>query len=493
MKKVVAVLLTLLLLMGTGSLAFANGSQLSTATLPAHSEYEFEYQLPSNVVTDKEAALGVTFQTSKLGADGYEGVHFEIEADYDGSDGDVVFAGKDSDNHSLSFTNSGNWGTIDLPASYDKTFDWDLQFSKAGDYTITFTALDENNTEIAKIDEEIKVSDAGFIFTVPDKLLVDTEETLKVALVTEQDYENVHYEIAKTDGDGDILFKVQNSDESWLSFTNKGSWGTGFDIAGPYNVSTDWVLKFSEAGEYTVTYKLVDDNDDVLVKGSQELVVKDSTISDDEDNDEDSDENIDEDNSQGGGNTHGLLNALRNHLKAKKNGNTHARSVSTAKLMELLMSRGLTKADIEEAIEELEAALQNYQEATDDDYKALGKMHKLNNEEHETYIKGKKVEFDVPPMLEKGRTLVPFRKIAEELGAIVTWNPIDKTITVTKGDKEVVIQIDKGTALVDGKEVKLDVPAKVYKNRTLVPLRFLAESLNAKVDYYSEGAMIVIN
>jgi hypothetical protein len=134
---------------------------------------------------------------------------------------------------------------------------------------------------------------------------------------------------------------------------------------------------------------------------------------------------------------------------------------------------------------------------TDDDYKALSRMYKLKGEKHKTFINGKKAKFDVKPVVEKGRTLVPFRKMAEELGANVIWIDSEKKVIVTKGKTTVILVLGQTAAIIDKdgdiKTANLEVPAKIHNNRTMVPLRFLSESLDANVDYYPEGALIVVN
>ena len=52
--------------------------------------------------------------------------------------------------------------------------------------------------------------------------------------------------------------------------------------------------------------------------------------------------------------------------------------------------------------------------------------------------------------------------------------------------------VDKQEALVNGKQVKLDVPPTVVKGRTLVPLRFIGEALGAKVDYEAKARKITV-
>ncbi|KJS81684.1 MAG: hypothetical protein JM58_16470 [Peptococcaceae bacterium BICA1-8] len=146
--------------------------------------------------------------------------------------------------------------------------------------------------------------------------------------------------------------------------------------------------------------------------------------------------------------------------------------------------------ELEKALERMEIAVNG--ETDDDDYKLLAKMHELKGKKYETYINGKKAKFDVPPMNKDGRTLAPFRAIAEALDADVDWDADSNTVTVTKDGKVVKLKIGSKKALVNGEEVTLDVAPEVYNNRTLIPLRFLAESLDTEVDYYIEGSMIVV-
>ena len=53
-------------------------------------------------------------------------------------------------------------------------------------------------------------------------------------------------------------------------------------------------------------------------------------------------------------------------------------------------------------------------------------------------LDGKDVTSSAAPIIEKGRTLVPIRFIAEEMGANVHWNGKDRVVTIEK-DKKIVI------------------------------------------------------
>ena len=107
-------------------------------------------------------------------------------------------------------------------------------------------------------------------------------------------------------------------------------------------------------------------------------------------------------------------------------------------------------------------------------------------------IDGEKLELDVPPQLVEQRTLVPLRAIFEKLGATVEWDQATQTATATKGTDVVQITIDSTTAYVNGQAQTLDVPAMAIDGRTLVPVRFVSESLQADVQWIQESQTVQI-
>ncbi len=107
-------------------------------------------------------------------------------------------------------------------------------------------------------------------------------------------------------------------------------------------------------------------------------------------------------------------------------------------------------------------------------------------------LNGRTLSFDVPPMIINDRTMVPFRKIFEELDATVDYNPDGQYITATAGSTEIKLQVNSNTATVNGETVELDAPPVIIDERTLVPVRFVAESLNASVDWNNNTRMVSI-
>ena len=101
-------------------------------------------------------------------------------------------------------------------------------------------------------------------------------------------------------------------------------------------------------------------------------------------------------------------------------------------------------------------------------------------------------ENDVEPIIEKDRTMLPARFIAENLGATVEWDGEARVVTVKNEEVEIKLTIDSDVALVNGVEEKLDSPAFIANDRTYTPVRFIAEKLGALVDWDPSLKMVLI-
>lgn len=102
---------------------------------------------------------------------------------------------------------------------------------------------------------------------------------------------------------------------------------------------------------------------------------------------------------------------------------------------------------------------------------------------------------DVPALVQypvpggNGRTLVPVRLVAEQLGAQVLWVSENRQVILLREEDTIVLTLGSATALVNGQSVELPggVPAGVVKYQgkesTMVPLRFVSEQLGAQVEW----------
>lgn len=104
------------------------------------------------------------------------------------------------------------------------------------------------------------------------------------------------------------------------------------------------------------------------------------------------------------------------------------------------------------------------------------------------YINDSPKEIDVPPKIIEGRTYLPIRWIAEPLGAEVEWNGNEKKVTVILKSTIIELWINKNVAKVNENYVFIDadnpnVVPLIIQGRTMLPIRFVAESLGCKVDW----------
>ena len=119
-------------------------------------------------------------------------------------------------------------------------------------------------------------------------------------------------------------------------------------------------------------------------------------------------------------------------------------------------------------------------------------------------LDGNPIEFDVKPEIIDGRTMVPLRKIFEEIGASVKWDNDTQTVSARKNKKTITLsidsadlQIDKGDTDEEGnpiyETVTLEVPAQIVSGRTLVPARAISESFGLNVDWDEDNQKVIIS
>ncbi|MBR5535529.1 MAG: chitobiase/beta-hexosaminidase C-terminal domain-containing protein, partial [Clostridia bacterium] len=80
------------------------------------------------------------------------------------------------------------------------------------------------------------------------------------------------------------------------------------------------------------------------------------------------------------------------------------------------------------------------------------------------------------PVIVNDRTLVPLRAIFEAMGAEVVWDDAAKTVKATREDTTISLAIGSDQLYVNGEAVTIDVPAQIINDRTMIPVRAIAES-----------------
>lgn len=100
---------------------------------------------------------------------------------------------------------------------------------------------------------------------------------------------------------------------------------------------------------------------------------------------------------------------------------------------------------------------------------------------------------DQEPVIENGVTLVPIRPIAEALGLDVTWDEPSQLVTLKKDSFYIELTIGSSVAQTSNGEKQLAAAPKIIGGRTMLPLRFIAETLGLKVLWNDEYKRVVIN
>ncbi|MEF2244234.1 stalk domain-containing protein [Paenibacillus sp. IITD108] len=101
-------------------------------------------------------------------------------------------------------------------------------------------------------------------------------------------------------------------------------------------------------------------------------------------------------------------------------------------------------------------------------------------------------DHNVTPVIRQGTTLLPIASIISKLGGATTWNSTEKKVTITLNKNTIELWIDRKTALVNGVTKALTVPPVIIKGRTMIPVRFVTENLGADVSWHKDSQMVLI-
>ena len=112
------------------------------------------------------------------------------------------------------------------------------------------------------------------------------------------------------------------------------------------------------------------------------------------------------------------------------------------------------------------------------------------------FVGGSKTSVDpmnkkVVPVIVNDRTLVPVRFIAESFGATVDWDGSRDLVTVQIGEDTIQLVLNSQEMTVNEQTVLLDVPATTIEDRTMIPLRAMAEAIGKKVFWDDRGLIVI--
>lgn len=97
-------------------------------------------------------------------------------------------------------------------------------------------------------------------------------------------------------------------------------------------------------------------------------------------------------------------------------------------------------------------------------------------------INGQKYQFSRSPVIKNGTTYIPLRDVAETLGAEVWWNASSKTVGINKDNTKISFVVGSNKVRVNDRLIEMQ-PAYIDNRTTMVPLRFISESLGMDVHW----------
>ncbi|RJE86926.1 copper amine oxidase N-terminal domain-containing protein [Paenibacillus sp. 1011MAR3C5] len=93
------------------------------------------------------------------------------------------------------------------------------------------------------------------------------------------------------------------------------------------------------------------------------------------------------------------------------------------------------------------------------------------------------------------RTMGSVRLVGNALGVLddnIEWDDQARTVTMEKNKTVIVITVGQQDLSVNGKTVTMDTVAELKNGRVFIPLRFIAESLGAEIDFDDKTRTVLI-
>lgn len=122
-----------------------------------------------------------------------------------------------------------------------------------------------------------------------------------------------------------------------------------------------------------------------------------------------------------------------------------------------------------------------------------GKDHEYKAEPISLQVGGEILDTDMPPIIFEERSVVPARAVFEKLGADISWDAGKAEVGISMKDTKILLKINNKTAVVNGAKHEMEIPAKIVNDRTMIPIRFVGETLGMKVGWDNQKRLIAID
>lgn len=96
------------------------------------------------------------------------------------------------------------------------------------------------------------------------------------------------------------------------------------------------------------------------------------------------------------------------------------------------------------------------------------------------------------PVIINDRTLLPIRAVIEEMGGAVEWDGETQTVLLAYNDNIITLAIDNSTAFLNNDAATLDTAPTIINDRTMLPIRFIAESFQFNVNWLQDEQKVII-
>lgn len=127
-------------------------------------------------------------------------------------------------------------------------------------------------------------------------------------------------------------------------------------------------------------------------------------------------------------------------------------------------------------------------------FAAFGAVANAENDIVTVNVDNEAVKFeDQNPVIIEGHTLVPVRAVFEMAGAKVEWDQPTQTATITRGEYTVTIKYGEKVMYKNGTPIELEQPADVINNRTMIPVRAIAEAMDFAVTWDGHHSLILVS
>ncbi len=102
---------------------------------------------------------------------------------------------------------------------------------------------------------------------------------------------------------------------------------------------------------------------------------------------------------------------------------------------------------------------------------------------------------EMPPVILNGRTMVPAREFFEQLGATVSWDNDSKRVIIEYNGEKIILKINSKTVYIGANSASIsasDPAPKIINDKTMIPVRFVAEEFGFDVKWVNETRTVNI-